>query len=207
MPHPVGFAVFCSVWLLAAAWAWRRWKEFANSPYNWIEFEDRPAADIESLDLHNPPSGPRAALPPPGEAAAIEPRVSLSVRFRQFLSDLRSGLRIFRRAPGFSMAAVALMAVGIGGNTAVYSLINGVLNKPAPGVRADNLVNIAATMPGDPNADVLAFPIYADFLAHSRTLQGIAAFGFERVAMTAPDGTYELRGELVTLNYFDIPGL
>ena len=48
MPHPVGFAVFCSVWLLAAAWAWRRWKEFANSPYNWIEFEDRPAADIES---------------------------------------------------------------------------------------------------------------------------------------------------------------
>ena len=219
---PRRFAIFCGVLALAAAWAWRRWREFARSPYNWIQFEDLPQADVEALDLHNPPPVPPSGPPLPVEAgvsvrprpifdleSALEapPPVPLGMRFEHFLSDLRSGARIFRRAPGFSAAAVALMAVGIGGNTAVYSLINGVLNKPAPGVRAGNLVNIAATLPGDPNGDVVALPIFSEFLAHSRTLQSIAAFGFERFAMTAPEGTYELRGQAVTPNYFDILGV
>ena len=222
MPHPWRFAIFCGALALAAAWAWRRWWEFARSPYNWIQFEDLPQADVEALDLHNPPPVPPSGPPLPVEAgvsvrprpifdleSALEapPPVPLGARFEHFFSDLRSGARIFRRAPGFSAAAVALMAVGIGGNTAVYSLINGVLNKPAPGVRAGNLVNIAATLPGDPNGDVVALPIFSEFLAHSRTLQSIAAFGFERFAMTAPDGTYELRGQAVTPSYFDLLGV
>ena len=61
-------------------------------------------------------------------------------------------------------ACTILMAIGIGGNTAVYSLINGVLNKPAPGIRAENLVNLTAMLPEDPNADIIAYPVFADFL-------------------------------------------
>ncbi len=220
MRHPAGFAVFCGVWLAAAWQAWRGWREFAASPYNWIQWEDLPAADIEALDLHNAPTGPRPALPPPVEAGGSagplsiftsaperEPRAPMRVRIEQFLADLQAGLRIFRRAPGFSAAAVALMAIGIGGNTVVYSVINGVMNKPAPGIRAENLVNIAATLPDDPNGDVIAYPVFADFLAHARSLASIAAFGFERFAMTVADGTYELRGQVVTANYFDVLGV
>jgi predicted permease len=223
MRSDVGFAFYCGVWLLAAVWAWRRWKDFADASYNWIQFDDLADADVESLDLHNAPAGRHCALPRPSEPQThsnpysiltaqtpVEiPReaVPFTVRMGQLCSDLFSGLRIFRRAPGFSAAAVALMAVGIGGNTAVYSLINGVLNKPAPGIRAENLVNITAMRPGDTNADVVAFPLYDGFLGQPRTLQGIAAFGFERVAMTAADGTYELRGLLITPNYFNVIGV
>ncbi len=222
IPFSVRFAVFCAVWVLAAWRAWSRWREFARSPYNWIQFEDLAQADIESLDLHNPPPVAQSAPPPPIDAGvSIRPRGILTfeapleapppaptgVQPAQFFSDLRSGVRIFRRAPGFSLAAILLMGIGIGGNTAVYSVINGILNKPAPGVHADNLVNVAMSLPDDPNGDVVALPLYKEFLENTRCLQSIAGFGFERFAMTASDGTYELRGQIVTPNFFDILGV
>ncbi len=75
LDHAFGFACFCAVWLLAAAWAWRRWSRFARSPYNWLQFEDLPAADIESLDLHNPPPcRPAGPLPPLEPGVSIRPR-------------------------------------------------------------------------------------------------------------------------------------
>jgi predicted permease len=220
--RPMGFMIYSAIWLGAAAHAWRRWREFAVSPDHWLQFEDLLDADIESLDLHHAPTGPRPGLPPPDEDAGSirprpifafesavepEPSVPFTTRLGQFGSDLRAGLRVFRRAPAFSAAAVALMAVGIGGNTAIFSLINGIFNKPAAGVRAEGLVNLALMTPGDTNADVLALAIYNDFLAHSQTLASIAACGFERIAMTASEGTWELRSAVVTPNYFDTLGV
>ncbi len=66
MPHPAGFAVFCGIWALLAFQSWRRWRDFAKSPYNWLQFEDLPAADIEALDLHNLTSGALSIGRPPG---------------------------------------------------------------------------------------------------------------------------------------------
>lgn len=81
MPSLVRFAIFCSVCSLVAAVAWRRWSQFANSAYNWIQFEDLPPADIESLDLHNPPSvSPGAPLPPLEAEVSIRRRKSSSAR-------------------------------------------------------------------------------------------------------------------------------
>ncbi len=75
MSHPRRFAIFCFLLSLAAAWAWRGWSAFANSPYNWIQFEDLAPAAVESLDLHNPPSFLPGGLAPPFEAAAsLQPR-------------------------------------------------------------------------------------------------------------------------------------
>jgi hypothetical protein len=63
MPHPVGFAIYCAVWLLLTFQIWRRWRTFANSPYNWLQFEDLPVAEIEALDLHNAPPVPVPSTP------------------------------------------------------------------------------------------------------------------------------------------------
>ena len=73
MPSPWRFAAFCFVLALAAAGAWRHWSRFAASPYNWIQFEELPQADIEALDLHNPRSAPPSA-PPPDADVSIRPR-------------------------------------------------------------------------------------------------------------------------------------
>ena len=74
MPYPRRFAVFCFALSVAAAWAVRHWSKFANSPYNWIQFEELPQADIEALDLHNPPTAPPSASPPIEAGVSIRPR-------------------------------------------------------------------------------------------------------------------------------------
>lgn len=218
----LGFSIYCGVGLLAALWTWRRWRRFADSPYNWLQFEDLPPADIESLDLHSPPPlMPAEPLPPlePGISArpgsiltlhtAVEasPPVPFGARLEQFASDWRAAMRIFRTAPGFSAAAVALLAVGIGGNTAVFSTIHAILDRPAPGVRAERLVNIASSLPDDPDGLVIAFPIFSALAANARTVESISADAFQRIAMTAGEGTYELRGLAVTPNYFETLGV
>jgi len=58
LPHARRFAVLCAILAALAAWSWRRWTEFARMPDNWLQFEDLPQADVEALDLHNPPSTP-----------------------------------------------------------------------------------------------------------------------------------------------------
>jgi hypothetical protein len=79
MPHPMRFASFCAVLSLAAVWAWRRWNRFASSPHNWIQFEDLPVADLESLDLHNPPT---ITLPPLEAGVPVQPRYRWRSSFR-----------------------------------------------------------------------------------------------------------------------------
>ena len=126
------------------------------------------------------------------------------------LRDLRYGARILTRAPGFSAAAVALIALGIGGNTAIFSMIHGILNKPAPGVKADRLVTFGVMVNnhleiGDPSDSYLNFVYYA---AHSVTMQSIAAFRpAPRFTMGTANGTYEVRGQLVSEDYLDTLGV
>jgi hypothetical protein len=125
----------------------------------------------------------------------------------QIIHDLRLGTRILRRAPLFSLAAIALITVGIGGNTAIFSMIHAILTKPAPGVTAKHLVVFGLTENGRLEDPSNSFPNYLDYAAQSRTMQSLLAFGFDRITTTLPDGTYELRGELVTPNYFDTLGV
>jgi hypothetical protein len=75
MPHAVRFATFCLVLSVAAGVAWRRWSAFVEWPYNSLQFEELPLADIEALDLHNPPAGHTGGpLPPLDARVSIRPR-------------------------------------------------------------------------------------------------------------------------------------
>jgi hypothetical protein len=59
--------------------------------------------------------------------------------FHQLMNDIRFGLRMMRRAPGFTAVALLTMSIGIGANTAIFSLVNGVLLKPLPYPEADRI--------------------------------------------------------------------
>jgi predicted permease len=195
------FVILLGVLLAWAFWAYRR---NLDTPDAEILFDEVPPADIESLNLRDrgPRGGKSAPLPP------LEiPRAPFSAE--QFFRDLANAARILTRSPGFSLAVIALVAVGIGGNAAIYSMVHAVLTKPAPGIAAENLVTFGAARNGrlaDPGDHT-----YLEYLAYatqSRTMQSISAIKFDRFDFRLPDGSsYRLRGEMVTRNYFRTVGV
>jgi predicted permease len=119
---------------------------------------------------------------------------------RTLLQDLRYGVRMLARSPGFTLVAVVSLALGIGVNTAVFSLFNAVLIRQLPVVRAqERLVWLRAPS---------SYPDYLDYREQARGFEGMAAATGTREFSLTRGGEPELvRGEFVTANYFDVLGV
>ncbi len=198
LQHPIGFLILLTVLIVIARWAYRR---TASYPVTQLQFEDLPPAEIESLNLHDDDG----AVPP--DPGAGNPRAPFS--FEQLFRDLRGGARILTRAPGFSAAAIAMIALGLGWNTTIYSIVHSILSKPAPAISAGGLVSFGVMRDGrltDPGDN--SYAEYLNYAANSRSIESIAASGAERFNMILPDGaSYRLRGTLVAENYFATLGV
>ena len=98
----------------------------------------------------------------------------------------------------------------IGGNTTIFSVVHGLMTKPAPGVQADRLVSLEFGVEGRPldyERDVDSYPNYVDIAAEARTIRPLLAFQFERFTLVARDGSYAVSGALASSNYFDVLGV
>src|ERR1041385_394370 len=94
---------------------------------------------------------------------------------RTLLQDLRYGVRVLRRNPGFTLIAVFTLALGISATTAIFSVVYGVLLRPLPYDRPNQLVQVWEK---DSKGDTmnLADPNFQDLRAQNRSLQGLAEF-------------------------------
>ena len=119
--------------------------------------------------------------------------------------DLRYAVRLFTKSPGFTFVAVVVLALGIGANTAIFSLVNGALLRPLSGVsNPDELVLLERSRNG--RASSSGYPDYADYRDNNTTLAGLAAHC--GTPLTFDNGQAErLRGDLVTGNYFGLLGV
>jgi predicted permease len=125
------------------------------------------------------------------------------------LQDLRFGLRMLRKNCGFTAVAVLTLALGIGANTGVFSVINALLLRSLPFAEADQLVMIWETQP-DVRGPVGTYPDFLDWRAQAQSFQGMAAFSNKRYGkaeLTGYSETLEAQGMLVSQDLFPLLGL
>ena len=126
----------------------------------------------------------------------------------ELVSDLRFSLRSLRRAPAFAAAVVLALGLGIGANTAIFSVIRGVLLKPLPHRSGDRLVYIRHTMDGTGGREVLfSVPEVRDFRTGAPSLAGIAEYSSTSMIQASTEGSVRWNVGLVTGNYFEVMGL
>ncbi len=121
------------------------------------------------------------------------------------LQDLRHALRSLLRGPGFTLAAVAALALGIGATTAVFSIVNAVLLKPAPFPDPERIVwlQVVAPQGRHPGGSPAKF---AWWRTQTAALQGVAAFRGGRINDTGGDLPEQLRWAQVSADYFRLFG-
>lgn len=117
-------------------------------------------------------------------------------------ADLRYATRWIRRQPAFALVAVGSLALGIGANTLVFSVVNAVVLKPLPVERPEQLVFIER-----PNGPSITFPQYRDIRDRSETLAGVIGYRIAPMSLEYQAGAERVWGYLVTGNYFDVLGL
>jgi hypothetical protein len=90
--------------------------------------------------------------------------------FDQLIYDLHDAWRALRRSPGITVTAVLLIAIVIGGNTTIFSMVHGLLTKQAPGITADRLVTLSSYIDGRLFGPEDSYQNYLDYVAQSKTV-------------------------------------
>ncbi|MGH9834363.1 MAG: ABC transporter permease [Blastocatellia bacterium] len=119
--------------------------------------------------------------------------------------DLRYGIRMLLKNPGFSLIAVFTLSLGIGANTAIFTLLDKVLIRPLPVEQPHELVTFVQDASGAPA--IFSYPLYADLRDRNEVLSGLVAY-FQR-PFSLSDGSQSERviGQIVTGNYFAALGV
>lgn len=123
------------------------------------------------------------------------------------LQDVRFGWRVLRRAPVFTLVAAGTLALGIGANASIFSLVNGLVLRAPAGIEApDRLVQVARSYTDDPRWDNFSWPAM-QLIGSAESFSGTA--GYTREGFVLGDGpeAESITGLLVTGNYFEVLGV
>ena len=125
-----------------------------------------------------------------------------------FISELKYAVRSLARAPGFAIAVILTLGLGIGANTAIFSVVRGVLLKPLPHRDGERLVYLRQSIngPGGENID-FSVPEINDFRNGAKTLGGIAEYSGMTYTIQGEKEASRISVGLVTGNYFKVMGL
>jgi predicted permease len=124
------------------------------------------------------------------------------------LQDLRFGLRLLRRSPGFSILAILCLTLGIGASTSVFSWIEGILLRPFPAVvHQERLMAIAGTDRGTPGHTAISSPDFADFARRSTLFDTFILDRIMGTTLSVGDRAERAAGSIVSANYFDALGV
>jgi predicted permease len=127
------------------------------------------------------------------------------------LQDIRYALRMLRKSPGFTLVAILTLALGIGANTTIFTVVNAVLLRPLPVKDPEQLVAVLGTDARNSTKQQQFLPIshpnYLDLRDKNEVLSGLASLTGAPVSLSGIGNPEQLNGSLVSGNYFDVLGV
>src|SRR6267143_3757049 len=124
------------------------------------------------------------------------------------LQDLRFGLRMLRRTPGFSILAILCLTLGIGANAAVFSWVEGILFRPYPAVtHQEQLLALAGTARGESGHTAISWPDFADLQRNCTLFDAFFVSKIMGTTLSIGDRAEVTTGSIVSANYFDAIGV
>jgi predicted permease len=124
---------------------------------------------------------------------------------RTLAQDVRYGFRTLRRAPGFTLVAIITLALGIGANTAVFSVVNGVLFNPLPFPQPDQLVALHESKPNFEYGSI-SYANFLDWQKDNRTFTSMAIFRGYSFSLTGAGDAQQVNGEFISSDFFRLLG-
>src|SRR3979411_1273293 len=121
------------------------------------------------------------------------------------LQDLRYGFRMLTKSPGFTAVAVMTLALGIGANTSLFSVINGVLLSPLPFPQPDQLVTLHENKPNFEGGS-LSYPNFRDWQKDNHTFSAIAVGRVYAISLTGIGEAEQVGAEFVSSDFFQVLG-
>src|SRR5579884_1878635 len=176
-----------------------------------IQFHLQSLTDQYVAEGMNPQAARRAALHELGHVEAVkeECREARNVSVvENALQDLRFGLRMLRRNPGFSGLAILCLVLGIGSNAAVFSWVEGILLDPYPAVaHQERLLMLATTRHGEAGYSGFSWPDLQDIQRSCTLCDAVVAEKIVGITLSIGDRAESGAGSLVSSNYFDALGI
>ena len=127
-------------------------------------------------------------------------------RIQDLMQDLHFALRILRKSPGFTAVAVLTLALGIGANTAIFSIVNAVLLKPLSYPQPQRIMYLNETF-GKGGTGTVSAPNYLDWREQNRSFSALAIFSPEGVNLTGSDQPLHLYTARVSEGFFETFGI
>lgn len=124
--------------------------------------------------------------------------------------DIRFGLRMLRKSPGFTVIALITLALGIGANTAIFSIVNAVLLRPLPFPEPERLIFMTSALTNANNVSLpfgTSYPDFLDWRATAKSFSGMASYHNDSVTLTGLDQPLHLNAEVVSGDFFNVLGI
>lgn len=121
--------------------------------------------------------------------------------------DIRFGLRMLMKTPGFTLIAVITMMLGIGANTTIFSLVNAILLRPLPVMEPERLVNLHSTSPDGTSFHSFSYPDYVDYRDQNQVFDGLTAYTINTYSLTTAGQSERIFGIVTSENFFTVLGV
>ncbi len=128
------------------------------------------------------------------------------------MNDLRYALRQLLKEPRFTIVAVLALAIGIGANTAIFSVVNAVLLKPLPFPQPEQLAAVGSidtrgALTAEPGLNSMSYPDFFDLRAQNKSFANLALYRNQSLTLTSEGAAESLRTEKVSGDFFDVLGI